>query len=152
VLSRGRGLHTEIDDQLGAVGEPPQHPRSQRPNAAGLRRRQSYGSFHIDLNSRLPIDLPRFGPKSVGTQILFSYEQPNRLTDCPSSNFIHTSRVNHGCGPSATDHRLQGGCFPGCGRKCASSATLQRRLVLARNADPENNSCAIAPSEETKPC
>jgi TnpA family transposase len=34
-----------------------------------------YGSFRLDLNSRLPIDPPRFGPKSVGTQLLFSYDQ-----------------------------------------------------------------------------
>ena len=29
-----------------------------------------YGSFQLDLNSRLPIDPARFGPQSVGTQIL----------------------------------------------------------------------------------
>ncbi len=34
-----------------------------------------YGSFRLDLNSRLPIDPPRFRPKSVGTQLLFSYDQ-----------------------------------------------------------------------------
>jgi TnpA family transposase len=34
-----------------------------------------YGSFRLDLTSRLPIDPPRFGPKSVGTQLLFSYDQ-----------------------------------------------------------------------------
>ena len=34
-----------------------------------------YGSFRLDLNSRLPIDPPRFGPKSVGTQMLLSYDQ-----------------------------------------------------------------------------
>ena len=34
-----------------------------------------YGSFRLGLNSRLPIDPPRFGPQSVGTQLLFSYEQ-----------------------------------------------------------------------------
>jgi TnpA family transposase len=34
-----------------------------------------YGSFQLDLNSRLPIDPPRFGPQSVGTQLLFHYDQ-----------------------------------------------------------------------------
>jgi TnpA family transposase len=34
-----------------------------------------YGSFRLDLSSRLPIDPPRFGPKSVGTQLLLSYDQ-----------------------------------------------------------------------------
>ncbi len=34
-----------------------------------------YGSFRLDLNSRLPIDPPRFGPKTVGTQMLLSYDQ-----------------------------------------------------------------------------
>ncbi len=34
-----------------------------------------YGSFRLDLNSRLPIDPPRLGPKSVGTQLMFSYDQ-----------------------------------------------------------------------------
>jgi TnpA family transposase len=33
-----------------------------------------YGSFRLDLNSHLPIDPPRFGPKSVGTQLTFSYD------------------------------------------------------------------------------
>jgi hypothetical protein len=36
--------------------------------------------------------------------------------------------------------------------KCASFATLPSGPVPARNADPENNSCAPAPSRETKPC
>lgn len=34
-----------------------------------------YGSFRLDLNSRLPIDPPRFGPQSAGTQLLLAYEQ-----------------------------------------------------------------------------
>ena len=34
-----------------------------------------YGSLRLDLNSRLPIDPPRFGPKLVGTQMLLSYDQ-----------------------------------------------------------------------------
>jgi hypothetical protein len=34
-----------------------------------------YGSFQLDLNSRLPIDPPRFGPQSVGTQLLLRYDQ-----------------------------------------------------------------------------
>ena len=34
-----------------------------------------YGSFRLDLSSRLPIDPPRFGPKSVGTQMLLAYDQ-----------------------------------------------------------------------------
>ena len=34
-----------------------------------------YGSFRLDLSSRLPIDPPRFGPKSVGTQMLLTYDQ-----------------------------------------------------------------------------
>jgi TnpA family transposase len=34
-----------------------------------------YGSFLLDLHSRLPIDPPRFGPQSVGTQMLLSYDQ-----------------------------------------------------------------------------
>jgi Tn3 transposase DDE domain len=34
-----------------------------------------YGSFRFDLNSRLPIDPPHFGPQSVGTQLLLSYDQ-----------------------------------------------------------------------------
>ena len=34
-----------------------------------------YGSFRLDLGSRLPIDPPRFGPKSVGTQMVLSYDQ-----------------------------------------------------------------------------
>ena len=34
-----------------------------------------YGSFRLDLHSRLPIDPPRFGPRSVGTQLLLSYDQ-----------------------------------------------------------------------------
>ena len=34
-----------------------------------------YGRFRLDMNSRLLIDPPRLGPQSVGTQLLFSYEQ-----------------------------------------------------------------------------
>jgi hypothetical protein len=34
-----------------------------------------YGSFLLDLHCRLPIDPPRFGPKSVGTQMLLGYDQ-----------------------------------------------------------------------------
>ncbi len=34
-----------------------------------------YGSFRLDLNSWLPIDPPRFGPQSIGTQLTFSYDQ-----------------------------------------------------------------------------
>ncbi len=34
-----------------------------------------YGSFRLDLNSRLHIDPPRFGPQSAGTQLLLAYEQ-----------------------------------------------------------------------------
>jgi hypothetical protein len=34
-----------------------------------------YGSFHLDLHSRLPIDPPSFAPQSVGTQMLLSYDQ-----------------------------------------------------------------------------
>ena len=34
-----------------------------------------YGSFQLDLNSRLPIDPPRFGPQSVGTLLLLRYDQ-----------------------------------------------------------------------------
>jgi TnpA family transposase len=34
-----------------------------------------YGSFQLDLNSRLPIDPPRFGPQSVGTPLLLRYDQ-----------------------------------------------------------------------------
>ena len=34
-----------------------------------------YGSFRLDLNSRLPIDPSRFGPHSIGTQLTFSYDQ-----------------------------------------------------------------------------
>ena len=33
------------------------------------------GSFKLDLSSRLPIDPPRFGPQSVGTQLLLRYDQ-----------------------------------------------------------------------------
>lgn len=32
-----------------------------------------YGSFLLDLHSRLPIDPPRFGPQSVGTQMSLGY-------------------------------------------------------------------------------
>ena len=34
-----------------------------------------YGSFQLDLNSRLPIEPPRFGPQSIGTQLLLHYDQ-----------------------------------------------------------------------------
>lgn len=34
-----------------------------------------YGSFLLDLHSRLPIDPPRFGPQAVGTQMLLGYDQ-----------------------------------------------------------------------------
>jgi phospholipase/lecithinase/hemolysin len=34
-----------------------------------------YGNFRLDLHSRLPIDPPRFGPLSVGTQLLLGYDQ-----------------------------------------------------------------------------
>lgn len=34
-----------------------------------------YGSFRLDLTSRLPIESPRFGPKSIGTQLLLNYDQ-----------------------------------------------------------------------------
>ncbi len=34
-----------------------------------------YGSFRIDLNSRLQLDPPRFGPQAAGTQLLLSYDQ-----------------------------------------------------------------------------
>jgi len=34
-----------------------------------------YGSFLLDLRSRLPIDPPRFGPQSVSTQLLLGYDQ-----------------------------------------------------------------------------
>jgi hypothetical protein len=36
--------------------------------------------------------------------------------------------------------------------KCASFATLPSGPVPARNAAPKCNSCAPAPSRETKPC
>ncbi|AXC13346.1 hypothetical protein ACPOL_4067 [Acidisarcina polymorpha] len=34
-----------------------------------------YGSLLLDLHSRLPIDPPRFGPQSVGTQMQLGYDQ-----------------------------------------------------------------------------
>jgi hypothetical protein len=34
-----------------------------------------YGSFRIDLNSRLQLDPPRFGPQAAGTQLLLGYDQ-----------------------------------------------------------------------------
>ena len=34
-----------------------------------------YGSFRLDLNARLPIDPPRFGPQSLGTQLLLNYDE-----------------------------------------------------------------------------
>jgi hypothetical protein len=34
-----------------------------------------YGYFRLDLHSRLPIDPPRFGPLSVGPQLLLGYDQ-----------------------------------------------------------------------------
>ena len=34
-----------------------------------------YGSFRLDLNTRLPLDPPRFGPQSVGAQLLLGYDQ-----------------------------------------------------------------------------
>lgn len=34
-----------------------------------------YGSFHLDLHSRLPTDPPRFGPQSAGTQMTLGYDQ-----------------------------------------------------------------------------
>jgi TnpA family transposase len=34
-----------------------------------------YGNFSLDLHSRLPIDPPRLGPQSVGTQLLLVYDQ-----------------------------------------------------------------------------
>jgi TnpA family transposase len=34
-----------------------------------------YGSFRLDLHSRLPLDPPRFGPQSVGAQLLLGYDQ-----------------------------------------------------------------------------
>jgi len=34
-----------------------------------------YGSFRLDLNARLPLDPPRFGPQSAGTQLLLGYDQ-----------------------------------------------------------------------------
>jgi len=34
-----------------------------------------YGSFRLDLHSRLPLDPPRFGPQSVGAQLTLGYEQ-----------------------------------------------------------------------------
>jgi hypothetical protein len=34
-----------------------------------------YGSFLLDLHSRLPIDPPRVGPQSVGTRMLLGYDQ-----------------------------------------------------------------------------
>jgi TnpA family transposase len=34
-----------------------------------------YGNFHLDLHSRLPISPARFGPQSVGTQLLLDYDQ-----------------------------------------------------------------------------
>jgi Tn3 transposase DDE domain len=56
---------------------------SGRPNAQDLRGITSllyghvnpYGNFLLDLHSRLPIDPPRFGPQSVGTKMLLSYDQ-----------------------------------------------------------------------------
>jgi TnpA family transposase len=34
-----------------------------------------YGSFRLDLHSRLPLDPPRFGPQSAGTQLLLGYDE-----------------------------------------------------------------------------
>ena len=34
-----------------------------------------YGSFRLDLNARLPIEPPRFSPKSTGTQMMLNYDQ-----------------------------------------------------------------------------
>jgi TnpA family transposase len=34
-----------------------------------------YGSFRIDLNSRLQLDPPRFGPQAAGIQLLLGYDQ-----------------------------------------------------------------------------
>jgi hypothetical protein len=34
-----------------------------------------YGSFRLDLHAHLPIDPPRFGPQSIGTQLLLRYDQ-----------------------------------------------------------------------------
>ncbi len=31
-----------------------------------------YGSFRLDLNTLLPLDPPRFGPQSVGAQLLLA--------------------------------------------------------------------------------
>jgi hypothetical protein len=55
---------------------------ANRLNAADLRgitplvygHVKPYGSFHLDLHSRLPIDPPCVGPESVGTQMLLSYD------------------------------------------------------------------------------
>jgi TnpA family transposase len=58
-------------------------PWANRLNATDLRgitpliygHVNPYSSFHLDLHSRLPIDPPHFGPQSVGTQMLLSYDQ-----------------------------------------------------------------------------
>jgi hypothetical protein len=56
-------------------------PAGDRLNAQDLRGitpllyDNPYGSFQLDLHSRLPIDPPRFGPQSLGTQMLLSDDQ-----------------------------------------------------------------------------
>ncbi len=34
-----------------------------------------YGSFRLDLNTRLPLEPPRFGPQSAGAKLLLGYDQ-----------------------------------------------------------------------------
>ncbi len=34
-----------------------------------------YGSFQLDMHSRLPIGPPRFGPQTVGSQLLLEYDR-----------------------------------------------------------------------------
>ena len=62
------------------LAEPDWHNRLNTDDLRGITpllyaHVNPYGSFRLDLNSRLPIDPPRIGPQSVGTQLLFSYDQ-----------------------------------------------------------------------------
>jgi hypothetical protein len=62
------------------LAEPAWHNRLNADDRRGLTpllygHVNPYGSFRLDLHSRLPIDPPRLGPQSVATQLMLGYDR-----------------------------------------------------------------------------
>ena len=64
-----------IDEYAGwRTGPLKKTPAGARPEFSGGLDVED-GSFRLDLNTRLPLDPPRFGPQSVGAQLLLGYDR-----------------------------------------------------------------------------